>query len=298
MTRELCGLPSAGDSGGIAVKSSPSDFITFRQETAVKYPTFSPIPGSEQPASILAEAYSPIPVRPHYHHHNHSQGYESLTNGLYGPSRPPLNSAPGPLPPTPIPTPPPPFPKPKKQQYQTDQNRPFIFPFSSRSHLRNAKLVPFAIDEADRLYERHMHIGAALWQMAKTREECILDESGLENWPNRSEFGPDSASFPSGFQDRRYSVVSTVGANEEGDIFADIAQINEKIVQAEAALKKVQTADRVEFRRLRERREDLVRLKRVEAIYVSMLMPWVFLHVNSFYRVLLCPRCKDMFWFC
>lgn len=273
LTREFCGL-SQEEESALPIKSSPIDFTTFRQETSVKYPTFTPVPGSEQPAAKLAEAFSPIPVRPHYHHQDHHpQGYnsnDSLANAPYGLSRPPPNTAPGPLPATPAPSPPPSI-KPKKQQYQTDQARPFVFPFSARSRLRNGKLVPFAIDEADRLYERHMHIGGALWQMAKTREECILDESGLDNLPNRSDNPFDTGSMGSWSSEKRYSVVSTVGGNEEGEKFVDLVLLDQKISEAGLTIKKAQASgDRAERRRAQERREDLMRLKRVEAIYVSL----------------------------
>ncbi|KAF8528832.1 hypothetical protein BU17DRAFT_36782 [Hysterangium stoloniferum] len=271
LTRDLCGLRQ-GDEIGIPIKSSPSDFMTFRQETSVKYPTFTPLPGSEQPASILAEAFSPIPVRPHYHHQDHhSQGFnhaDSLGNPTYNILRPSLNPNSGPLPVTPAPTPPP-SPKPKKQQYQTDQTRPFVFPFSSRSLLRNEKLVPFAIDEADRLYERHMHIGAALWQMAKTREECILDESGLDNLPNRNDLGFDIGPWP---HDKRYSVVSTVGGSDEGEKFVDLVLLEEKISEADSEARKASASgDRAERRKAQEKKEDLIRLRRVEMIYTATL---------------------------
>ena len=51
------------------------------------------------------------------------------------------------------------------------------------SRYKNAKLVPYAIDEADRLYAKHMYVSLALWQMWKTREECMVAESGLEHMP-------------------------------------------------------------------------------------------------------------------
>ena len=102
------------------------------------------------------------------------------------PSLPPMPpqpyhpGAPGfrPMPATPAPSPPP-SPKPKKQQFQTDQTRPFLFPFSRRG----GSLVPFAIDEADKLYHKHMYVSLSLWQMWRTREECMTRESGLERMP-------------------------------------------------------------------------------------------------------------------
>lgn len=85
---------------------------------------------------------------------------------------------------TPAPSPPP-SPKPKKQQFQTDQTRPFLFPFSRSTWAsrRGGSLVPFAIDEADNLYHKHMYVSLSLWQMWRTREECMTAESGLERMP-------------------------------------------------------------------------------------------------------------------
>ncbi len=43
--------------------------------------------------------------------------------------------------------------------------------------------MPFAIDEADKLYHRHMYVSLSLWQMWRTREECMTVESGLDHMP-------------------------------------------------------------------------------------------------------------------
>jgi hypothetical protein len=90
---------------------------------------------------------------------------------------------------TPAPSPPP-SPKPTKKMYQTDQTRPFLFPFSGRQgqlynryDARDATMVPSAIDEAERLYVRHMYISLSLWQMWRTRQECMTSESGLRVMP-------------------------------------------------------------------------------------------------------------------
>ena len=48
-------------------------------------------------------------------------------------------------------------------------------------------LVPFAIDEADQLYHKHMYVSLSLWQMWRTREECMTRESGLERMPGAEE---------------------------------------------------------------------------------------------------------------
>lgn len=147
-----------------------------------------PRPVSAVTTSKLAQAHSPIPVRHHYHHddsdHVNSHAFHPHSGGG--------TNTPFPQPATPAPSPPP-GPKPKKQQYQTDQNRPFLFPFS-RTHIgKDAKLIPFAIDEADKLYNRHMHISLSLLQMWRTREDCMTFESGLEHMPgSEGEFEPST----------------------------------------------------------------------------------------------------------
>ena len=165
----------------------------------MKYPTFAPAHSKSHasrelrapipvPPHKLAQAYSPIPIRHHYDHdetepHHHSGMGPSMATHPYHPNGPAFR----PMTATPAPSPPP-SPKPKKQQFQTDQNRPFLFPFS-RSTLRRkgGSLVPYAIDEADQLYHKHMYVSLSLWQMWRTREECMTRESGLERMPGSEE---------------------------------------------------------------------------------------------------------------
>lgn len=273
-------LPALPDAKRLAVpiKSSPLDFQIFRQETAVKYPTFSPDPNYDMPSFKLAEAYAPIPVRPHYNHHQHDEpdmhGPPGMSNNGYNQQRQPL-------PPTPAPSPPPNMGKTKKTQYQTDQSRPFVFPFSSR--VRQPKLVPFAIDEADRLYNRHMYISAALYQMWRTREECILDESGLQSLPaHRGSDFSDSSRMSDVLAlakgDRRFSMTSTAQQDSEGMFkLPDMDALDDAINQAEARMRDAEAADdRAELRRTKDERDDLLRLKRVEQIYVRALPRAVF----------------------
>ncbi|KAF8165029.1 hypothetical protein B0H34DRAFT_855483 [Crassisporium funariophilum] len=270
LARELSGLPSASENSA-KIKSSPLDIDTFRTETSVKYPTFSPAP--QPPPSLveapiarsnpsllttrLAKAYSPIPVRHHYHHDDleathggHSQGMHSQYHSQMASNAYRQN----PQPATPAPTPPP-SPKPKKQQYQTDQTRPFLFPFSRAQFGKEARLVPFAIDEADRLYNRHMYVGLALAQMWRTREDCMTAESGLDHMPGTegefksSTFNPDEA--------------------ETGEPLPDLALLDQKIEEAIEAMKNAQTS--AEKRKAKERKEDLMRLKRAEQIYSAIL---------------------------
>ncbi|KAF9008756.1 hypothetical protein BDQ17DRAFT_1388492 [Cyathus striatus] len=252
------------------IKSTPIDIEIFRQETTVKYPTFSPTPepppvlsdtpiAKSHPSQLLhrlSEAYSPIPVRHHYHHDDDPQtGGPPLTHFHSQMGGAPGQFRPNPQPATPAPSPPP-SPKPKKQQYQTDQNRPFLFPFSHSQLGRDAKLVPFAIAEADKLYNKHMYVSLALAQMWRTREDCMTSESGLEYMPgiNPGEFEP--------------STFKSVDP-EAGEPLPDVALLDAKISEAIEAMKTAQTPS--EKRKAKERKEDLMRLKRVEQIYSSVL---------------------------
>lgn len=186
------------------IKASPLDIEAFHEEITVKYPTFAPPHTNSHAASEirapvpistskLAQAYSPIPIRHHYEHDDSDASAQSGLPQSVPPPHPYHQNAQGgfrPMPTTPAPSPPP-SPKPKKQQFQTDQGRPFLFPFS-RSTLKrkgggNGALVPFAIDEADKLYHKHMYVSLSLWQMWRTREECMTRESGLERMPGSDE---------------------------------------------------------------------------------------------------------------
>ncbi|KAK1228877.1 Factor arrest protein 11 [Marasmius sp. AFHP31] len=274
LARELAGLPTQSTPKVPSIiKSSPLDIEAFRQETSVKYPTFTPPPPpaaapnqdteigsmykhlSGALSSKLSQAYSPIPVRHHYHHDDLEGHNGPPHNGPHPFGQPPgAFNRPTIQPATPAPSPPPPNAKPKKQQYQTDQTRPFLFPFS-KAQGRDARFVPFAIDEADKLYNRHMYVSLALAQMWKTREDCMTVESGLERMPGaESEF--ESSTF-------------TPKDPETAEPLPDLALLEAKIAEAEAALEKAEVAG--DKRKARERKEDLMRLKRVEQIYSSVL---------------------------
>ncbi|KAG8960113.1 Factor arrest protein 11 [Tulasnella sp. 419] len=290
--RELSGLPSISDSAAI-LKSSPIEFSTFRAETSVKYPTFSPGPPPDIPADKLAAALAPIPVRPHYHHANEEDPM--------GPKRfPPPNNPNQPMgqggmqPATPAPTPPQ-SPKPKKQQFQTDPTRPFLFPFSRIRGSR--RLVPFAIDEADKLFAKHMHISLALYQMWRTREDCILDESGLDSLPpsHSADLGPGGSAL----LDKKFSIVSVPsailhGGGKEGGMASNASvsgistsAVDEEepemalpdVVLLENAIKEAEEMEKIaedrgsksEKKKAAQRKADLIRLRRVETIYRAVL---------------------------
>ncbi|KAF8138236.1 hypothetical protein EV363DRAFT_1393697 [Boletus edulis] len=273
LARELASLPLVPDEA-VAIKCTPFDLEAFHQETSVKYPTFTPPPVStvrltetiqgkstlSSPTVKLAQAYSPIPVRHHYHHDD-LERQSPMPGSLSQPFQQQPQSTgfrSNPQPATPAPSPPP-SPKPKKQQYQTDQNRPFLFPFSRKYRFgpNGVRLVPFAIDEADKLYNRHMYVSLSLWQMWRTREECMTAESGLEHL-----HGSEGDAEPS-------KVLSEEPENAE--VLVDVALLDAKIAEAEAEVANLEAKSSAEERKTREKREDLKRLKRVEVIYSSVL---------------------------
>ncbi|KAG5352526.1 hypothetical protein C0989_001839 [Termitomyces sp. Mn162] len=311
LSRELAGLPPATETGEPFVspdqftshlrisvdyiKSSPLDIETFRQETAVKYPTFTPpqqpifqpVPIVPEPQKIpkpvnpplysskLAQAYSPIPVRHHYHHDDDTNvGLHGIPHHYFQPPQQHQQYRPIPQTATPAPSPPP-SPKPKKQQYQTDQNRPFLFPFPKGQFGKDARFVPFAINEADQLFNKHMYVSLSLWQMWRTREDCIAAESGLEHMPGDDEF--QSSTF-------------TANDPEVAEPLPDIALLGVKI---EESMKILETSDSsAEKRKARERKEDLMRLKRVEQIY-SAILPGISGWVGVLLKLLLATVSPD-----
>lgn len=141
-------------------KASPMDISSFHRDTSVKYPTFAPPPHSSIPVSNekLAEGIKPLPPRANYHttdlppdSRTHTAPIPNQANAIAPATSNPLPGTPAPTPPA-SPAPPP---RPKRQQYQTDQNKPYIFPYSrSMGPGHPSYLVPYAIAEADNLYHR------------------------------------------------------------------------------------------------------------------------------------------------
>jgi hypothetical protein len=84
---------------------------------------------------------------------------------------------------------------------------------------------------------------------------------------------------------------------EAGEYLVDVALLDAKIAEATAAMAKAETTS--EKRKARERREDLMRLKRVEQIYVSICTSDMF--ITQFYlvhRVPSFPFCQAGFLCC
>lgn len=179
MVRSIESLPPDQSAPASSFKVSPLDFHIFRKDIITKYPTYVSPDVSEIYLARLAAAAAPTPIRPSamYHPANSSIPHDPSGHVKILPNN---NLQPG----TPAPSPPPsPQQKLKKQQFQTDQTRPFVLPFSpANAKLTSSgvpSLVPRSIDEAGKLYLSHLRISTELWQTWKVREEFMADESGL-----------------------------------------------------------------------------------------------------------------------
>ncbi|KAG2135962.1 hypothetical protein DEU56DRAFT_980918 [Suillus clintonianus] len=225
----------------IEIFKERDDFADELMSMDPPLPTFTPppvpptqvdLPPIKPTPSKLAQAYSPIPVRHHYHHDDADSQHSGLPSSL---NRQPFQShvpnpgyRPGPQPATPAPFPPP-SPKPKKQ-------------FGPN----NDRFVPFAIDEADKLYNRHMYVSLSLWQMWKTREECMTAESGLDCMT-----GSEGDAEPLQITNEDLEIAEPL---------LDVALLDAKITEAVAAIG--DPASPAQERKARERKEDFMRLKR------------------------------------
>lgn len=263
LSRELAGLKpddkdsepgwtdSSAEPSADFTKASPIDITSFHRDTSVKYPTFEPQPAVELPipSEKLSDGIKPLPPRPNYH----STEIPSAKSGNEG-LRDPMASTPAPqtsapLPATPAPTPPQsPLQKPKKQQYQTDPTKPFLFPYSRST--TTSSLVPFAIQEADKLYSKHSYVSLGLWQLWQEREECLREERGL------------GVSGLIGF-DRL-----TLDEDEEDD--AAMEAMRRDWQYEEQEMECVGRGDKEGARAAREKKAAARRLHRVDIIYVSL----------------------------
>jgi hypothetical protein len=179
MVRSIESLPPNQSTPSSSFKVSPLDFYTFRKEIITKYPTYVSPDVSEIYLARLAAAAAPTPIRPSAMYHPANSTIPHDPSGQIK-ALPNNNLQPG----TPAPSPPPsPQQKLKKQQFQTDQTRPFVLPFSTANAKLSSNgvpsLVPRSIDEAGELYMSHLRISTELWQTWKVREEFMADESGL-----------------------------------------------------------------------------------------------------------------------
>lgn len=274
------------------------DFATFKTDIAYKYPTYhsptvvAPLPQIPITRIVAAAASAPLNNGFHLNHGPHLDHVNGAYNSM------PTQS--GPLPPTPAPSPPPTPPpnKPKKQQYQTDQNKPFVLPFSqaniggghySTNKGRGKMTVPFSIDEAGKLYARNLRFSTELWQTWKLREEYLADETGVDidgavKSPDPSLTGPalneltnrlDGLTISDDYPRTRPSLEEDSQIDDSRQ--DGLSMLYQLEAQIKAELKSLRYSnpsnlDNRDFRqaekKLSQKIEDVKRLQRVEIVYV------------------------------
>lgn len=216
---------------------------TWRRDTSTKYPTFAPpynkADGVPVPTEALADGVKPLPVQPDYHSTEIPQSSSapySNGNTFFQPG-------------TPAPTPPQsPQQRPKKLQFQTDPTKPFVFPYSQTSQSNPASLVPYAIEEADKLYHSHLYVSLGLYQLYQAREETMKEERGMG----------------------RGGLLGFSNLNLDDDEDEAAEQAMRRDWQYEEEEQKAQAKGDTEGAKLaREKRAAARRLHRVEILYVS-----------------------------
>jgi hypothetical protein len=186
------------------------------------------------------------------------------------------------MPSTPAPTPPasPPI-KPKKQQFQTDQSRPFVLPFSpaNAGPKNRPRLVPQSIDEAGELYKRNMRVSTELWQTWKLREEYMAEESGITSAEAIAAMQEKIISGETNKAGSRLAS-SVVDERTAGEINEDTLEEEDEedemdplsmLRRLERSLRAEEDAelDNKKSQILAQKRADVQRLERVELLYVS-----------------------------
>ena len=179
--------------------------------------------------------------------------------------------SPAALPATPAPTPPQsPVAKTKKQQYQTDPNKPFLFPYTRSGD--PTSLVPFAIQEADKLYQKHQYVSLGLFQLWQEREECLREERGLGM---SGLIGFDKLSLDD---------------DEEDDEVAMEAMLRESKFEEEE-MECQEKGDKEGAKAARQKLASSKRLHRVDVIYVSPSSTFVLATVADS-RKIPCRSCR------
>lgn len=168
--------------------------------------------------------------------------------------------------------------KPKKLQFQTDQNRPFVLPYSARNTDQHGQpiRIPRAIAEASDLYSQHVRISTELWQTVKLREEMISDESGTSQ--AEADLVQQTSAGLGGLEGRMAGLRLAERGSAVEDDDQDMADPLDMLQQLEQEMKrKVKGKGPAE----EEKVEDVRRLQRIEIFYVSYAV-FCWLHQSSF----------------
>ncbi|GAA94758.1 uncharacterized protein L969DRAFT_94615 [Mixia osmundae IAM 14324] len=265
LVREIEGLhnPDIKARAQLATKVATTDLAHFGNDVAIKYPSYipppppMPIPGL--PLERINRAVAPTPIRPTF---SYQSGPDPASNAEAGSSK-----AQQPQPPTPAPSPPPAVAKGKKQQYQTDQSKPFVMPFSSANSRYKGKerMVPRSVEEAADLYLTNLRISTSLWQIWKVREECMAEETGL------SRVLPDgSTAAMNALTDQVATLtLDEVDSDDEGSPAMDPMTFLRRL-EKETRRQATQAPSPISAK-LEKKAQDIVRLQRIETLYRSTL---------------------------
>lgn len=171
-TRIREGLPLA-DKSTLRVASRPEDLHHVLEDISLKYPTLThPHLAEEgQRAEVLSSATAVLSDTPG---NGHSMNMSHIPD--------PLGQEVGFPGGTFASAPQPPGPKAGKQKFQTDQSRPFVFPYSNRA---GNGAAPFSVYEALSLYQKHMYIPTSLWQQWCVRQDYIRHEGASDEKNNK-----------------------------------------------------------------------------------------------------------------
>lgn len=118
-------------------------------------------------------------------------------------------------------------------------------------------MVPYAIDEADKLYKQHAHISLGLYQLWKEREEFLKEEIGLGS----------TGILGLGVTSSSEEESSGKGEEARDEILQEFRERDSELRNKEEEA--TREGNMKEVRGIREKRESLKKLERVEMIYVS-----------------------------
>lgn len=153
LRRELEGL-SGSEHASERTPVAPTDIHLFRNELVAKYPTLNA--GFAQELDFgnkLSSAMQPLPQM--------HKAEMRLETPVPDESERPKSSAPF---------------KGGRQKYQTDQNRPYVLPYSQQTD--RDSVVPFSIQEALALYHDHLYVDTDTWQLYVARQQMLGEMQG------------------------------------------------------------------------------------------------------------------------
>lgn len=255
----------------------------------------------------IAAAAAPTPVRSTFFSDANANSNDGLDESpapyQQGPGQPPVQGG------TPAPTPPAsPVVKPKKQQFQTDQTRPFVLPFSAANAgpKSRPRLVPRSIDEASELYKANMRVSTELWQTWKLREEYMEEESGIASAEALAAVTEKAATAEvNKLGGRLSSLAIDEEAGDGGEENEEEEDEEDKMdplsmlrrLEKSLRMQELEEQDTKKAKVIAQKRADVQRLERVELMYVGCIVLLLFPRLHhltplSLYSDRCCLRCR------